>query len=147
MFLSSLPEGPGSFPYVLFITVEVVTLVAIYDSTFVVLGVLVLGLHSYLFDGSVTLEMHLYGILTTYLFDAFGYSLCVWNDNLSYCGLVSPVVAVWIVSWTAVVCCAVVPIPWLYRYGQIVVVVAWISWRAVICFLFGCYLKLYVVPY
>ena len=43
-FLPS-PKGPGSFPYVLFMTVEVVTLVAIYDSTFVVLVVLVLGLH------------------------------------------------------------------------------------------------------
>ena len=46
VFLSSLPEGPGSFPYVFFITVEVVTLVAVYDSTFVFLGVLVLGFMS-----------------------------------------------------------------------------------------------------
>ena len=81
VFLSSLPKGPGSFSYVLFITVEVVTLVAVYDSTFVVLGVLVLGLHEYLFDCSVTLDVNLYTILTTYLFDAFSYSLCIWYET------------------------------------------------------------------
>ena len=65
-----------------------VTLMAVYDATFVILGVLVLGFHKYLFDGGVALEVNLYAIPTTYLFDTFGYSFCVRDDNLSYCSFV-----------------------------------------------------------
>ena len=74
---SSLPEGPCCFPYVHFITIQVLTLVTVYDATFVVLGVLVFGLHKYLFDSGVALEVNLYTILTTYLFDTFQNSFCV----------------------------------------------------------------------
>ena len=89
MFFPSFLEGPCSFPYVLLIACKMVTLIAVYDATFVVLGVLVLGFHKYLFDGSVALEVNLYAILTTYLFDTFGYSFCVRDDNLSYCSFVA----------------------------------------------------------
>ena len=85
----SLPKGPCCFPYVLFIAIQVFALVAVYNSTFVVLGVLVLGLHNYLFDGGVTLEVNLYTIPTTYMFNTFHSSFCVRYDYLSYCGLVS----------------------------------------------------------
>ena len=111
VFLSSFLKGSSSFTYVLLITIKVVTLVAVYDSTFVVLGVLVLRLHECLFDGGVALEVNLYTILTTYLFDAFGYSLCIWYDNLTYCGLVTTTGPAGIVVCTAVVCCTVVVLP------------------------------------
>ena len=89
VFFSSFPEGPCSFPYVLLIACQMVTLIAVYDATFVVLGVLVLGFHKYLPDGGVALEVNLYAILTTYLFDTFSYSCCVRDDNLSYCSFVA----------------------------------------------------------
>ena len=89
MFFSSFPKDPCSFPYVLLIACQMVTLIAVYDATFVVLGVLVLGFHKYLLDGGVALEVNLYAILTTYLFDTFGYSFCVRDDNLSYCSFVA----------------------------------------------------------
>ena len=134
VFLSSFPEGPCSFPYILFITVKVVALVAVYDSTFVVLGVLVLGLHEYLFYCSVTLEVNLYAILTTYLFYTFSCSFCIWYNNLSYFGFVATVGAVMIVVWPAVVCCTVDVVLWLCSYGW-VVVLSWISWMIVACVL------------
>ena len=68
---------------------QVIALVTVYDTTFVVLGVLVLRLHEYLFDGGVALEVNLYTILITYLFDTSGYSFCIGYDYLSYCGFVT----------------------------------------------------------
>ena len=44
-----------------------IALIAVYDATFAVLGVLVLWFHKYLFDGGNALEMILYAILTTYV--------------------------------------------------------------------------------
>ena len=93
-----------------------IALVTVYDATFHFLGVLVLGLHKYLFDGGVTLEMNLYTILTTYMFNIFCNSFCVRDDNLSYCGLVSMygcglivvlivVVVCWAVTVVPCVCC------------------------------------------
>ena len=89
VFFSSFPEVPCSFPYVLLISCQMVTLIAVYDATFVVLGILVLGFHKYLLDGGVALEVILYAILTMYLFDTFGYSFCVRDDYLSYCSFVA----------------------------------------------------------
>ena len=89
MFFSSFPKGPCSFPYVLLIACQMATLIAVYDATLVVLGVLVLGFHKYLIGGGVALEVNLYAILTAYLFDTFGYSFCVRDDNLSYCNFVA----------------------------------------------------------
>ena len=43
--LSFFSKSPGGFPYIFFITVKVVALIAVNYSTFVVLGVLVLGFH------------------------------------------------------------------------------------------------------
>ena len=77
---------------------QVIALVTVYDSTFVVLGILVLRLHEYLFDGGVSLEVNLYIILTTYLFDTFGYSFCIWYDYLCYCGFVTTSGSVGIVA-------------------------------------------------
>ena len=39
--------------------------------------------------------MNLYTILTTYLFDAFTYSFCVWYYNLTYCVLVGRINQIW----------------------------------------------------
>ena len=108
MFLSSFPEGPGGFPYVFLIAVKVVTLVAVDYSTFVVPGVLVFWFHECLFYSGITFEMNLYTILTTYLFDAFAYSFCVWDYNLTYCVVVDPNIAVLISVWPVVLCCTVV---------------------------------------
>ena len=61
----------------------------VYNSTFVVPGVLVLRLHEVLFYGSIALEMYLDTMLTTDVFETFGYSFSVWYYYLTYCGLVS----------------------------------------------------------
>ena len=111
MFLVSFPQGPGCLHYVFLITCYVVTLIAIDDSTFHIHGVLVLGLHEYLFDGCVSFEMYLDAILTTDLFETFGCALCVRNDHLSYsvggswfcigCACIMIVVDLWL---TVLVC-------------------------------------------
>ena len=113
----------------LFIAIQVFALVTVYNSTFVVLGVLVLVLHKYLFDGGVTLKVNLYTILTTYLFNTFHNSFCVGYDYLSYCGLVSTSGCNRIVIFSVVLCLAAVLVPSLCSCALIVVVVvvAWIN--------------------
>ena len=49
MFLVSFPKGPGCLPYVFLITGYVTALETVYNPTFAVCGVLVLGLHEDLF--------------------------------------------------------------------------------------------------
>ena len=66
---------------------------------FCCLGVLVLRLHKGLFDGSVSFKVYLYTILTTYMFDAFCCSFHVWDDYLSYCGLVCLSVVGVLLAW------------------------------------------------
>ena len=106
-------------------------------STFVILGVLVFGFHWYLFDGGVTPEMNLYTILTTYLFDAFAYSFCVWYYNLIYCVFDGPSIAVLAGTWPVILCCVAVIIHGLCSciLTVVVVVVTWICRRAVILWL------------
>ena len=63
----------------------------------------VLGFHEHLFDCCVTFKVYLYTILTTCLFYTFGYTLCIWNNYLSYCGLVGLPVVAWIAALVVVV--------------------------------------------
>ena len=111
MFLTSLPQGPDCLSYVFLITCYIVTLVDVDDSTLLILGVLVLGLHEYLFNRCGSFEMYLDAILTTDVFETFGCPLSVWNDHLSYsvgrswvcigCACILIVVDLWL---TVVVC-------------------------------------------
>ena len=71
MFIVPLPQGPSCFPYVFITAGNVPTLIAVCYPTLLVLGVPVLRLHEELFDCSVSLEVSLYAILTTYLLKAF----------------------------------------------------------------------------
>ena len=71
MFLASFSKGPCCLPYVLLITGYVVALEAVDYPTFCVLWVLVLGFHEDLLDCCVALEVILYPILTTYVFETF----------------------------------------------------------------------------
>ena len=50
MFLSSFHKGPGGLPYVFLVAIQVVALVTVNYSTFVVHGVLVFWFHECLFD-------------------------------------------------------------------------------------------------
>ena len=52
--------------------------------------------------------MYLYTILTICLFYTLGYSLCIWNDYLSYCGLVYLSVDGWIAVLVVIVCVSIV---------------------------------------
>ena len=93
-----------------------IALVTVYDATFYFLGVLVLGLHMYLFDGGVTLEMNLCTIPTTYVFNTFQNSFfCVRDDNLSYCGLVS-------MSGCGLIVVLIVVVLWLLLLSPVFVV-------------------------
>ena len=73
--------------------------------------------------------MNLYTILTTYLFDTFAYSFCVWDYNLTYCVPVDPNIVVLIVVWHVALCCAVVDVPCLCSciLAIVVVTVTWIT--------------------
>ena len=54
--------------------------------------------------------MYLYTILTTCLFYTFGYTLCIWHNYLSYCGLVGLSVVAWIAALVVVVSVSIVVI-------------------------------------
>ena len=72
--------------YVFLTTGNVPTLVTVYYSTLLVLGVLVLWLHEELFDCSIALDVCWYTIVTTNLLKTFCYTLCVRDDHKSYAG-------------------------------------------------------------
>ena len=54
---------------------------------FFVLWVLVLGFHEDLLDCGVALEVNLYAILTTCVFETFHQHFCVWYDYISNGGI------------------------------------------------------------
>ena len=76
----------SSFPNALLITANFPTLVAVSDSTFLLLGVLVLRLHKYLLYCSVTLEVSLDTIFHTCLLEALTQALYVGDDHLTLAG-------------------------------------------------------------
>ena len=84
MFFASFPQGPGCLSYVFLIACYVGTLVAVDDSTLLILGAWSLGFISTCLVVVFPLEVYLDTILTTYVFKAFGCALCVWDDYLSY---------------------------------------------------------------
>ena len=77
------PQGSLLSPHVLLITAYVIALEAVDYPTFLALWVLVLGFHEDLLDYSVALEVSLYSILTTCLFETFCQPQCVWYDYIS----------------------------------------------------------------
>ena len=96
------------FSYIFLITIQMIALVAVNQSTFTVLGIPVLGFPEDLFDCCVSFKVYLYTILTTCLFYTFGYFLCIWNDYLSYHGLVYLSVDGWIGVLVVIVCVSIV---------------------------------------
>ena len=71
VFLASFSKGPGCLPYVFFITVYVIAWETVDYPTLLFFRVLVLRFHEDLFDCCVALELSLYPILTTGVFEAF----------------------------------------------------------------------------
>ena len=65
------PRDPCCLLYALLITDYVIALEAVDYPTFLVLWVLDLGFHDDLLDGGVALEVSLYPILTTCVFETF----------------------------------------------------------------------------
>ena len=78
VLLVSLSKGPGCLPYVFFITVYVIALETVDYPTHLLFGVLVLRFHEDLFDCCVALEVSLYPIFTTGVFEPF------WNLVLNW---------------------------------------------------------------
>ena len=85
IFFVSFPQVPGYLFYVLLIACYVCTFVTVDNSTFLLLWVLVFGFHKELFCCSVSIEMYLDAIFTTYIFEAFRCSFCVWDDYFVLC--------------------------------------------------------------
>ena len=71
VFLASFSKGPCCFPYVLLIASYMFALETVHDATFLLLWVLVLGIHKDLSDDFVAFEVYLYTILTTDVFENF----------------------------------------------------------------------------
>ena len=67
-------------------TVNSSALVAAYYPTCLFLMLLVPGPYQYLPMGTVSIEVSLYSILGTYVFDAFPQALNIWNYYMSYTG-------------------------------------------------------------
>ena len=99
-------------------------LVTVYYTTFIILGVPVLGLHNDLFDCSVAFKVNLYAILTTCLFDTFHYSFCIRDDYLSYCGLVFLSGYGCIVTLVVVGCITVVVVPMTLALVELLLLVS-----------------------
>ena len=83
MLTESFSKGLRGLSYVFFITSKVPTLAPIDGSTFIFHGVLILRGNQEVFNGAVTLEVGLYAILISHLFDAFACSLDVRYDNVT----------------------------------------------------------------
>ena len=86
-FLHLSPRGPCLFPLSILIAGYVIVLEAVDYSTFLVLWVLVLGFHEDLLEHGVALEVSLYSILTTYLFETYQQPQYVWYDCISHGGI------------------------------------------------------------
>ena len=86
MFLVPLPQGPGCFTNVLFPTVYSHTLVTIDNSTFLFLGVLILGFNKYLLEGPVASKMCLNPKCTARVLDTFPQALNIWDKHVSFGG-------------------------------------------------------------
>ena len=89
MFFVPFTQGPGCLSYVFLIAYYADALVTIDDASFLFLGSWSLGFISNCFIVVVALEVYLDTILSTYVFKAFGSSLYVWDDYLSYVVLVA----------------------------------------------------------
>ena len=83
MLFVSFTKGPGGFPYVFIITCEVPTLIPVYGITLGDHRVFVLRGDQEVFDGAPTFEVSLDPIPSTYLFDTFTKTLCVWYDYMT----------------------------------------------------------------
>ena len=77
MLFESFSKGPRSFPYAFIITGKVTALETIYGPTFDDHGIFVLGGDQQVFDGAITLEVGLYTIPPTDLFNDFAETLGV----------------------------------------------------------------------
>ena len=68
--LCTFPQGPACFSYIFFITWNFPTMVAVNDSTLLVIEVLILGFDQQLFQYPIPFEMCLDTIFSTNLLDA-----------------------------------------------------------------------------
>ena len=84
MFLVAFPQGPRGFTNIHFSTVNGSTLVTVYYPSLLFHGVLVLGPYQHLLEGTVSLEVSLYSILGTCVFDVFPQAMNIWD--MSYTG-------------------------------------------------------------
>ena len=86
MFIIVLHQGPRCFTNVFFPIVYGSTLVTVYYSTLLLLGVLVLWPYQHLFEGPVTSEVDLNAIFGAAAFDAFPQALNIWDYYVSHTG-------------------------------------------------------------
>ena len=77
MIFVPLPQGPRSLTDVFFPTVYCSTLVTVYNSTFLLLGILVLWPYQHMFNGPITSDVCLNPIIGAGAFDAFPQALNV----------------------------------------------------------------------
>ena len=103
VFFVPFPQGPGSFPYVLLITIQFLALITVYHIVLAVLGVLVLGSDYPLLNGGTALEVCVYPIPAEDLLKAFPQSLHIGYHYLACAGFV--VVSFCACVTVSVLCC------------------------------------------
>ena len=82
------------FSNVHFIAVNSVTYLPVYNITFMLHGVLVLGAHQYFLDGTFASEVCVDVILTAYPFDAFEKAFYIWYAYVSLVSVVAVVILI-----------------------------------------------------
>ena len=107
VFLVPLPQDPSCFSNILLSTVYGWTLVAVDNTTLLVLRVLIFGLDQYLLEGPVTLEMCPYAIFEACVFDTSRRPCTCVMTMCPILGLPPGVAVVWLLLLSPLLSCIV----------------------------------------
>ena len=119
MLFEPFPKGSGWFTYILIITLHPITLVSIYDTTFLSDEIFIFWCHQEVFDGFASFEENLNAIFLASIFDTFPQAFDVWHSYVcSSFGMVviahqSLVFVSGLFVWHGLLLCSVQGPPWV----------------------------------
>ena len=119
MLFEPFPKGSGWFTYILIITLHPITLVSIYDTTFLSDEIFIFWCHQEVFDGFASFEENLNAIFLASIFDTFPQAFDVWHSYVcSSFGMVvishqSLVFVSGLFVWHGLLLCPVQGPPWV----------------------------------
>ena len=117
MFLKPLSRCSSCLPYVLLITLQLVTSVSVNYTTFLGNVIFIFGCHKFIFDGFSTFKMNFYAISFADILEGFTQSFIVWYGNVAFTYGPIVLIVVFIVSWSTCLSFHSVDGPcWIFTY-------------------------------